>query len=57
LELRRQKGDGQVKRYERLEQIRRMDPEKEASEIYRLTSAYEFPWDFTRALELALYRT
>jgi len=57
LELRRQKGHGQVKRYERLEQIRRMDPEKEASEIYRLTSAYEFPWDFTRALELALYRT
>ncbi|WP_369256125.1 oxygenase MpaB family protein [Streptomyces sp. R35] len=46
-----------MKRYERLEQIRRMDPEKEASEIYRLTSAYEFPWDFTRALELALYRT
>ncbi|MFF3615694.1 oxygenase MpaB family protein [Streptomyces sp. NPDC002580] len=46
-----------MKRYERLEQIRRMDPEKEASEIYRLTSAYEFPWDFARALELALYRT
>ncbi|MFI6492479.1 oxygenase MpaB family protein [Streptomyces sp. NPDC050564] len=46
-----------MKRYERLEQIRRMDPEKEASEIYRLTSAYEFPWDFTRALEVALYRT
>ncbi|MCX4992626.1 MULTISPECIES: oxygenase MpaB family protein [unclassified Streptomyces] len=46
-----------MKRYERLEQIRRMDPEKEASDIYRLTSAYEFPWDFTRALELALYRT
>lgn len=46
-----------MKRYERLGQIRRMDPEKEASEIYRLTSAYEFPWDFTRALELALYRT
>ncbi|GGN51005.1 peptidase [Streptomyces albiflavescens] len=46
-----------MKRYERLARIRRMDPEKEASEIYRLTSAYEFPWDFTRALELALYRT
>ncbi|MEU9206570.1 oxygenase MpaB family protein [Streptomyces sp. NPDC048415] len=44
-------------RFERLERIRRMDPEKEASEIYRLTSAYEFPWDVTRALELALYRT
>ncbi|MFD4565026.1 oxygenase MpaB family protein [Streptomyces sp. NPDC058467] len=46
-----------MKRYERLEQIRRMDPEKEASEIYRLSTAYEFPWDFARALELALYRT
>ncbi|MGW1957099.1 oxygenase MpaB family protein [Streptomyces sp. NPDC001920] len=46
-----------MKRFERLEQIRRMDPFHEASEIYRLTAAYEFPWDFTRALELALYRT
>jgi hypothetical protein len=57
LELRRQKGDNAVKRYARLEQIRRMDPYKQASEIYRLSSAYEFPWDSTRALELALYRT
>jgi hypothetical protein len=57
LEFRRQKGDGAVKRFERLEQIRRMDPYEDASEIYRLTVAYEFPWDFTRALELALYRT
>ncbi|MCH0562458.1 MULTISPECIES: oxygenase MpaB family protein [unclassified Streptomyces] len=46
-----------MKRFARLAQIRRMDPYGEASEIYRLTSAYEFPWDFTRALELALYRT
>ncbi|WP_405622488.1 oxygenase MpaB family protein [Streptomyces sp. NBC_00076] len=46
-----------MKRFARLEQIRRMDPEKDALEIYRLSSAYEFPWDFTRALELALYRT
>ncbi|MFF9624203.1 oxygenase MpaB family protein [Streptomyces griseosporeus] len=46
-----------MKRYARLEQIRRMDPYRDASEIYRLTSAYEFPWDHTRALELALYRT
>ncbi|MFF4256724.1 oxygenase MpaB family protein [Streptomyces sp. NPDC001663] len=46
-----------MKRFERLEQIRRMDPHKDASEIYRLSSAYEFPWDFTRSLELALYRT
>ncbi|MEU2877826.1 oxygenase MpaB family protein [Streptomyces sp. NPDC007070] len=34
-----------------------MDPVADASEIYRLTVAYEFPWDITRALELALYRT
>ncbi|GAA2599705.1 oxygenase MpaB family protein [Streptomyces roseoviolaceus] len=52
-----QKGDGTVKRFDRLVQIRRMDPYQEATEIYRLSVAYEFPWDFTRALELALYRT
>ncbi|WP_217144191.1 oxygenase MpaB family protein [Streptomyces sp. AC627_RSS907] len=46
-----------MKRFDRLERIRRMDPHEDASEIYRLSSAYEFPWDFARALELALYRT
>ncbi|CAL9616908.1 oxygenase MpaB family protein [Streptomyces pilosus] len=46
-----------MRRFERLERIRRMDPYREATEIYRLSSAYEFPWDHTRALELALYRT
>ncbi|WP_406010397.1 DUF2236 domain-containing protein [Streptomyces sp. NBC_00637] len=46
-----------MKRFERLGRIRRMDPYEDAFEIYRLTAAYEFPWDVTRALELALYRT
>jgi len=46
-----------VKRFERLERIRRLDPVADAQEIYRLSTAYEFPWDYTRALELALYRT
>ncbi|MFD9904569.1 oxygenase MpaB family protein [Streptomyces sp. NPDC059063] len=46
-----------MKRYERLRQIRRLDPEKDSLTIYRLSAAYEFPWDYTRALELALYRT
>lgn len=46
-----------MKRFERLEQIRGMDPVADAVEIYRLSTAYEFPWDFVRALELALYRT
>ncbi len=44
-------------RYARLRQIRRLDPEKDFLAIYRLSTVYEFPWDFTRALELALYRT
>ncbi|MDF3299405.1 oxygenase MpaB family protein [Streptomyces tropicalis] len=46
-----------MKRFERLERIRRMDPVADATEIYRLTVAHEFPWDVTRALEFALYRT
>ncbi|MFC9948394.1 oxygenase MpaB family protein [Streptomyces pratensis] len=46
-----------VKRYERLKEIQRLDPERDFLEIYRLTVSYEFPWDITRALELALYRT
>ncbi|MFH8487302.1 oxygenase MpaB family protein [Streptomyces longisporoflavus] len=46
-----------MKRYDRLEEIRRLDPERDALTIYRLTATYEFPWDYSRALELALYRT
>ncbi|MEV8313859.1 oxygenase MpaB family protein [Streptomyces sp. NPDC059900] len=46
-----------MKRFDRLREIRRLDPEKDALAIYRLTATYEFPWDYTRALELALYRT
>ncbi|MEW2626093.1 oxygenase MpaB family protein [Streptomyces sp. NPDC048106] len=46
-----------MKRFERLERIRRLDPVADAPEIYRLSATYEFPWDYTRALELALYRT
>ncbi|MGW8887536.1 oxygenase MpaB family protein [Streptomyces sp. NPDC055749] len=46
-----------AKRYDRLKEIQQLDPEREFLEIYRLTAAFEFPWDITRALELALYRT
>ncbi|MDJ1640384.1 oxygenase MpaB family protein [Streptomyces pakalii] len=46
-----------VTRYDRLKEIQRLDPERDFLEIYRLTVTYEFPWDVTRALELALYRT
>lgn len=44
-------------RFDRLRRIQRMDPVEDAHEIYRLSTAFEFPWDYTRALELALYRT
>ncbi|WP_323378027.1 oxygenase MpaB family protein [Streptomyces smaragdinus] len=46
-----------MKRYDRLAEIRRLDPERDFLTIYRLSATYEFPWDYTRALELALYRT
>lgn len=34
-----------------------LDPVADAAEIHRITAAYEFPWDYQRSLELALYRT
>lgn len=46
-----------MKRFDRLKDIQRLDPERDFLEIYRITATYEFPWDITRALELALYRT
>jgi hypothetical protein len=44
-------------RYERLRRIERLDPKCDHAEIYHLMCGYEFPWDLTRALEVALYRT
>jgi hypothetical protein len=44
-------------RYSRLRQIQALDPERDYQEIYRISAEYEFPWDLTRALELALFRT
>ncbi|MFI7008615.1 oxygenase MpaB family protein [Streptomyces sp. NPDC050145] len=40
-----------------LQQIRRLDPEKDFEEIYRISTAHEFPWDTMQALGFALYRT
>jgi hypothetical protein len=40
-----------------LEQIRRLDPEKDHQRICYLSGCYEFPFDLTRSLELALFRT
>ncbi|MFB6894593.1 oxygenase MpaB family protein [Kitasatospora sp. NPDC056327] len=46
-----------MQRYDRLKRIQRMDPETEFTEIYRISSWYEFPWDYTQSLGFALYRT
>jgi hypothetical protein len=46
-----------VGRYDTLRLIESLDPETEYWRIYRLHALHEFPWDVTRALELALYRT
>ncbi len=40
-----------------LDKILALDPLKDHQQIVFLTSAYEFPWDMTRALEFALFRT
>ncbi len=44
-------------RYSQLRRIQALDPERDYQEIYRISTKYEFPWDVTRALELALFRT
>lgn len=44
-------------RYAVRDRIRQLDPERDCWEIYWLHSKVEFPWDVTRALEVALYRT
>jgi len=40
-----------------LRRIEQLDPVTEHEEIYRISAGLEFPWDYTRSLELALFRT
>ncbi|HJQ45578.1 MAG TPA: oxygenase MpaB family protein [Amycolatopsis sp.] len=40
-----------------LRRIEALDPVLDAHEIYRISIGYEFPWDYRRALEFALFRT
>ncbi|MEU7173500.1 oxygenase MpaB family protein [Micromonospora tulbaghiae] len=44
-------------RYRWLRRIETLDPVRDHHEIYRLSAGYEFPFDYQRALELALLRT
>jgi len=44
-------------RFVRYDAIQHLDPVKNNSRICQLLAGYEFPWDMTRALEIALFRT
>jgi len=44
-------------RTNRLDEIRGLDPERDAQRIVFVDASLEFPWDTQRALELAFYRT
>ncbi|HEY9641285.1 MAG TPA: oxygenase MpaB family protein [Coleofasciculaceae cyanobacterium] len=46
-----------MQRYAILQQIQQLDPVQENSQICYWMVGYEFPWDMTRALEIALFRT
>jgi ER-bound oxygenase mpaB/B'/Rubber oxygenase, catalytic domain len=46
-----------MSRYSILREIERLDPERDCQRILHLSFGYEFPWDSTRSLEVALYRT
>jgi ER-bound oxygenase mpaB/B'/Rubber oxygenase, catalytic domain len=44
-------------RWDNATRIAALDPARDHVEIYRLSTGLEFPWDYRRALELALLRT
>jgi ER-bound oxygenase mpaB/B'/Rubber oxygenase, catalytic domain len=46
-----------MSRYAILNAIERLDPEKDHQRIIFLSTCYDFPFDTTRALEFALFRT
>jgi hypothetical protein len=46
-----------VRESPQLSEIRRLDPVADHSRIVYLDTCFEFPWDTTRSLELALFRT
>jgi hypothetical protein len=46
-----------VSRRSHLDRISSLDPIRDHQEIHRITAMYEFPWDYVRALEFALFRT
>lgn len=46
-----------MSKYSALQEIQSLDPERDHLRIVYLMTFYEFPWDTTRSLEVALFRT
>jgi hypothetical protein len=46
-----------MNRFATRDRILQLDPEKDTLQILQLSVFYDFPWDFNRSLELALYKT
>ena len=46
-----------MSRFSNLDEIRHLNPETDHQRIVYLDTAFEFPWDTTRSLEFALFRT
>ena len=44
-------------RYDIARHIATLDAERDHVQIMHYLAGYEFPWDYIRALEMALYRT
>jgi hypothetical protein len=39
------------------DEIRALDPQRDCQRIVFLSTCFDFPWDTTRALEFALFRS
>src|SRR5947208_16764175 len=50
-------GKMRFSRYAVLHMIQRLDPERDHQRIVFLSSCHDFPFDTTRSLEFALFRT
>lgn len=46
-----------MQRFDWVRRIEALDPERDFTEIYRITGAHEFPWDLNQSLSFALFRT
>lgn len=50
-------GDGMGDRLARMRYLEGLDPYEHCQEIHRISSNAEFPWDYGRGLEIAVWRT